>query len=110
MKGTEKQITWASEIKERVTAILTEGIEAQKQANPGNAENLKGFTAMLDIVSGFDGYAGEMISTFRAVRNSGNLQKDLYDVISSARSTRVHAAECGELGAKLRALFGSKAV
>ena len=106
MKGTEKQIGWANEIKERVTAILTEGIEAQKKANPENADNLKGFESMLAIVSGFDGYAGEMIAAFKRIRRSGDIRKDLYDVVMSARATRISPDESGELGKQLRALFG----
>lgn len=108
MKGTEKQITWATEIKDRVTAILTEGIEAQKLANPDNTANLKLFSEMLDVVSGFDGYAGEMISTFRNVRRNGNIQKDLLDVVYAARATRIIPTECGEFGKALRALLGLK--
>ena len=106
MTGTEKQIAWASEIKERVAAILTEGIEVRKQTHPENTANLKGFTDMLNIVSSFDGYAGEMISTFKDVRRSGNIEKDVRKVLDTARATRVHTAECGEFGKALRALFG----
>lgn len=108
MRGSEKQVSWATEIKDRISGILRDGIEAQRQAHPENTGNLKGFEAMLTIVSGFDGYAGEMINVFGDIRRAGDASKDTYNVVMAARASRISPEQSGELGKQLRAIFGMK--
>lgn len=104
MKGTEKQVNWANEIKERVVSILDEAIEMQKQEAPGNASNLDGFAKMRTIVAEFDGYAGDMIDVFRDVQRTGDVRKDVASVVMTARASRLSTTR-GDLGEKLLALF-----
>lgn len=108
MKGTEKQVIWATEIKERVSSILRDGIVEQKKTHPENIGNIKGFESMLNIVAGFDGYAGEMIDIFSDIRRTGDICRDVYNVVMTSRATRISPIQSGELGKQLRALFEIK--
>ena len=108
MKGTEKQIIWATEIKDRISSILRDGIVEQKKTHPENIGNIKGFESMLNIVAGFDGYAGEMIDIFSDIRRTGDIRRDVYNVVMTSRATRISPIQSGELGKQLRALFEIK--
>lgn len=102
MRGTEKQIAWASEIQERVCNILSDGIEMQKQIASSNTSNLAGFIAILDVVENFDGYAGDMISMFKDIIRSGDTRKDLASVLMTIRASRISPANSGDFGTALR--------
>jgi len=71
MKGTEKQIAWANEIRERVVSNLeTVVIPMMRQAvaaGKGPEAVLRQWEHRLETVRNFDGSAGDMIEMFRLV-------------------------------------------
>ena len=80
----------------------------EKKTHPENIGNIKGFESMLNIVAGFDGYACEMIEIFSDIRRTGDIYRDVYNVVMTSRATRIFPIQSGELGKQLRALFEIK--
>ena len=78
MKGTEKQIKWASEISETVVAILKAAIEdfgtnySNDQTTPAI---INGLNSRIDAINNAE-YAGDIIALFKGVRKTGDVRAD----------------------------------
>lgn len=84
MKGTEKQVTWAEEIRARLNSILNETmdrINAEAAAHPEQADKAERARVMVrgmaEKINGFDGYAGDLISVFKDDRDFRGIQASL---------------------------------
>lgn len=81
MKGTEKQIAWAEDIRARLNSILNETmdrINAEAAAHPEQADKAEQarvmVSGMAEKINGFDGYAGDLIDVFAEARNFRGIQ------------------------------------
>lgn len=88
MRGSEKQIRWAEEIKVNVLAVISEAItacessnisDAQKAAFVGQMNTLKFNVENVENVE----YAGDLIEVFRDVKPTGDYKHDI-SVLKSA--------------------------
>lgn len=75
MKGTEKQVKWAADI--RTNIIKT--FEAASEAEPQIKDLAKPY---IDRLSADDVYAGDIIDLFKDIRFNGDLQHDLPNVMA----------------------------
>lgn len=80
MKGTEKQVKWATEI--RFNVIKT--FESAAAAEPQLKDVIQPY---IDRLSSDDVYAGDIIDLFKDVRFKGELQQDLPNVMAVYRVT-----------------------
>jgi hypothetical protein len=78
MRGTEKQLSWATEIQQRVISIVETTI-AEAKADPRNdpenpivQANIKSCEAIIDAVKSCES-AGDMIDCFKSVRDFGDI-------------------------------------
>lgn len=78
MKGTEKQIAWAEDIKARVIRALGDPI------NKTTAES-KMITDTLAAALNEVEYAGQIITMFKDVRSSGNAEEVSKSIMSEIR-------------------------
>lgn len=84
MKGTEKQIKWATEIIETIRTILDNTIDGMKPvlatATEDQKKNVEQNIAFLrdriDRMEAEDAYAGDIIDLFRDVKLTGNTDVD----------------------------------
>lgn len=79
MRGSEKQINWAEDIKVNVLAIITDAIAACESSNISAAQK-ENFIGQMNTVKynveNVD-YAGELINVFRDVKHTGNYKADI---------------------------------
>lgn len=78
MKGTEKQIKWATEIQGNVIHTFESAADAEPQL-----KNV--IQPYIDRLSAEDVYAGDMIDLFRDIRFCGDIQHDLPAVMAVYR-------------------------
>lgn len=75
MKGTEKQVKWATEIRINIIKTFEDAAEAEPQiktlAQP-----------YIDRLSAGDVYAGDIIDLFKGVKFNGDFRHDLPDVMA----------------------------
>lgn len=91
MRGTEKQITWATEIINRIVPVLEQASEdfsgfvpATQEQEEAKRENIEGIEKRIDALKNAD-YAGDVISLFRSVRVTGNQSEDFSKVLAVYR-------------------------
>ena len=92
MRGSEKQIVWANELKATVVKVLNDAVKMQKAVAPQLVENIKGFEALRDAVESFDGYAGDVIGMFgdyKARWLTGDISKDTWHLLDIIRISRL---------------------
>ena len=79
MRGSEKQLKWAMDIKENVMAIIIDAITACENSSISDAQKAS-FVAQMNIlkynVENVD-YAGELIDVFANVKHSGDYKADI---------------------------------
>lgn len=84
MRGTEKQIAWATEITENVVAIL-EAFAAEMEKTAPNTEiktaNLNAIRARIDALKNAE-YAGDVINLFKSIKRTGDLRSDIPQVMA----------------------------
>lgn len=83
MKGTEKQITWATEIRTNVINTLTAAMPILSQIAPSQeaAEMAtKLLQTRIDALNAADVYAGDIIELFKDVRFNGDIEHDFGNV------------------------------
>lgn len=89
MKGTEKQIAWATEIQTAVAAAMEElikGISASpRAAEPANQAGIAKLQRALDYIKTGDYYAGNLIDIYKDV-NGRDMQADMKTVLSRVRN------------------------
>lgn len=85
MKGTEKQIKWATEIRSNVIKTFESAIAAEPQLQDA-------IHPYVDRLSADDVYAGDIIELFKEIRFNGDLQHDLPAVMSVYRVTVANTA------------------
>lgn len=89
MKGTEKQIAWATDIINKIIPVMEQAIADIKGMGGKEdikAANIAGFTQRIDALKNAE-YAGDVISAFGKVRLTGNQQKDAFAVLAVYRTT-----------------------
>lgn len=87
MKGSEKQIKWANDIIETVVSILTDSLEVIKtESIPENmrTEAERNINGKIDAIKSAD-YAGDIISLFKGIRRSGDVNADAASVVAVYR-------------------------
>lgn len=79
MKGSEKQIKWAKEIKVNVLAIIADAIAACQSSNVSDAQKTAFIGQMNAIKYNVEtvDYAGELINVFASVKHTGDFKVDL---------------------------------
>ena len=90
MKGTEKQIKWATEIQTHIIATLENAIDLMGKVNAPEeikAKNIADTTAWMDAIRSAE-YAGDLIDLFGGIRFKGDLNHD-FACLMSARKLRV---------------------
>lgn len=88
MKGTEKQIKWATEIKENVIKTFEAFIVECKEKCPTEeikAANIAAAQERIAALSVDSVYSGDIIHLFKDIRFTGDLQDDLGDVLAVYR-------------------------
>ena len=84
MKGTEKQIKWATEIRNNVIDTLSKAKEEmQKRNNAAGASQTDERIAALESVE----YAGDFIDVFGRIRFTGETIKDFQAVAAAYKIT-----------------------
>lgn len=89
MKGTEKQIVWATDIISKIIPVMEQAVfDIHNMA--GNekikAANIAGFEQRIAALKEAE-YAGDVISAFGHVRLSGNQQQDISKILAAYRVT-----------------------
>lgn len=85
MKGTEKQVAWATKIRENVVKTFSSmfnvlpAIAPNQAAAKSAAEELQ---SRIDRLTREDVYAGDIISLFKDIRFNGDLQHDFNEVVA----------------------------
>lgn len=85
MKGTNKQINWASDIRDGIISVMTDAINtfaAQAASNPIVQDNIDGLQERINRLSSDDVYAGDIIDLFCGVHLTGDCNADLGAVMS----------------------------
>jgi len=77
MKGTDKQVAWAQEIRQNVIAILNKTIEDIKAMNAPEASANKLIGEINDKIAALNEaeYAGDIIDLFKGIRADSTPQK-----------------------------------
>lgn len=87
MKGTEKQIAWATDIINKIVPVMEQTVTDIRNM-AGNEEikaaNIAGFEKRIAALKEAE-YAGDVISVFGDVRMSGNHQQDISKVLAAYR-------------------------
>lgn len=85
MRGSEKQIKWAEDIKVNVLAVISEAITACESSNISDAQKAA-FVGQMNTLK-FNvfnvEYAGDLIEVFRDVEPTGDYKHDI-SVLKSA--------------------------
>lgn len=85
MKGSEKQIKWATEISDNIIHTMENVIATMKndpQYNPQNPAHLKGVSdceAVIKAVQECE-YAGDIIDCFKDIRFKGDVYNDFGEI------------------------------
>ena len=84
MKGTEKQIAWADDIRARLNSILNETLDrinAEAAVHPEQADKAERarvmVSGMAEKINAFDGYAGEIIRIFKDATDFKGIQASI---------------------------------
>jgi hypothetical protein len=88
MRGSEKQIKWATEIRDNVIKTYTEAIPILEDLapNPEAYEKVKQLlTARIELLKDENIHAGDIIDIFKDIRFNGDNEHDLECVISRYR-------------------------
>lgn len=89
MRGTEKQVAWATDIIGRVVPVL-EQAAVDIQGMAGNAEikaaNIARLEQWITALENAE-YSGDVIAIFGSVRLSGNQEQDFMKILSKYRTT-----------------------
>lgn len=85
MKGTEKQVKWATEIRSNLVKTFESAIAAEPQLH----NVIKPY---IDRLSADDVDAGDIIDLFKDIRFRGDLQHDLTSVMSVYHVTVANTA------------------
>ena len=85
MRGSEKQIKWAEDIKVNVLAVISEAITACESSNISDAQKAAFVGQMNTLKFNFENveYAGDLIEVFRDVEPTGDYKHDI-SVLKSA--------------------------
>ena len=85
MRGSEKQIRWAEEIKVNVLAVISEAITACESSNISDAQKAAFVGQMNTLKFNVENveYAGDLIEVFRDVEPTGDYKHDI-SVLKSA--------------------------
>lgn len=85
MKGTEKQIAWAEDLKSKAMTTLNWAKENAPTTKPEEVEMWKSFISnMAAQINGID-YAGNVIELLKLVNFSGTTDKDTMNLISTIK-------------------------
>ncbi len=93
MKGTDKQIKWATEIRENVVKTFENMIPVIPTIAPNQeaAENaVKELKARISRLNSENVYAGDIIDLFKDIRFNGDLQHDVNEVMAVYNVTVPH--------------------
>lgn len=89
MRGTEKQIAWATEIQSNIVKTLENAIDLMGKVNAPEdirRKNIEDTSAWMDAIQNAD-YAGDIIDLFKDIRFSGNLDSDFRALMAKRRIT-----------------------
>lgn len=84
MKGSEKQIAWATDIIETVTSILTaarEAIETEEAPADLKSSAIQNINTKIDAIRSAD-RAADIINLFKGISKTGNAMKDAQNVMA----------------------------
>lgn len=84
MKGSKKQIAWATDIIETVTSILTvarETIETENAPADIKAAAIQNINTKIDAIRSAE-HAADIISLFKGIRKTGNVMGDAQNVMA----------------------------
>lgn len=87
MRGSEKQIQWATEISETVTSILraaSKEIEDKSTDEAIKQKNISDIAVRIAAIESAE-YAGDIINLFKDIKKTGNTMKDFSKVLSVYR-------------------------
>jgi hypothetical protein len=90
MKGTDKQIAWATEIRSNVIASFwkfIEDIKAFDGPEEIKAVNIAGCRERIAALNDAE-YAGDIIDLFKDIRFTGDVEKDFPKVMAIYNTTR----------------------
>lgn len=87
MRGSEKQIKWAEDIKVNVLAIISDAIAFCKSSNTSNEQKERFIGQMNTLKYNIENveYAGDLIEVFKDTKHSGNCKQDISAVRSALR-------------------------
>lgn len=84
MKGSEKQIKWATDIIETVTSILTDArvaIETEDAPADIKTAAIQNINTKIDAIRSAEN-AADIINLFKGIRKSGNVMADAQNVMA----------------------------
>lgn len=90
MKGSEKQVRWAEEIRNNVVSSFEKFIEDIKAFDAPEeikAANIAGCKERIEALNDAE-YAGDIIDLFKDIRFAGNNEKDFPKVMAVYNTTR----------------------
>ena len=90
MKGSEKQVRWAEEIKNNVVSSFekfAEDIKAFDAPEEIKAANIAGCKERIDALNAAE-YAGDIIDLFKDIRFTGSNETDFPKVMAIYNTTR----------------------
>ena len=88
MRGSEKQIKWAEDIKVNVLAVISEAITACESSNISDAQKAAFVGQMNTLKFNVENveYAGDLIEVFHDVEPTGDYKHDISVLKSALRS------------------------
>lgn len=87
MRGSEKQIAWAEDIKENLLKTYAQfraDMEAKCPDEKIKAANLAGIDARVEAIKAAE-YAGDLIDIFGDIHFTGNVEEDMPEILSVYR-------------------------
>ncbi len=88
MKGTEKQVKWATEIRANIVKTFQSVIAdfaPMAAANETVRKNIADIQVRIDLLNAESVHAGDIIDLFRGIRFGGDYREDFEQVISVYR-------------------------
>ena len=87
MRGSEKQIKWAEDIKVNVLAIISDAIAFCESSNTSNEQKERFIGQMNTLKYNVENveYAGDLIEVFKDTKHSGDCKQDISDLRSALR-------------------------
>lgn len=87
MRGSEKQIRWAEDIKVNVLAIISDAIAFCESSNTSNEQKERFIGQMNTLKYNVENveYAGDLIEVFKDTKHSGDCKQDISDLRSALR-------------------------